>query len=90
MCDAIVTTGEGTGIETPIEKLNEFKFYLKDFPLIVGAGVNLSNIYSQLKVSDGAIIGSAFKPGKNTHLPIERSLVKNLMDIVKEVRKNAS
>jgi predicted TIM-barrel enzyme len=53
-CDAIVTTGEGTGIETPIEKLRDFRAYLKDFQLIVGAGVNFKNVYEQLSVSDGA------------------------------------
>jgi len=49
-CDAIVTTGEGTGIETPIKKLRQFKEVLKDFPLIIGAGVNLSNVYDQLQM----------------------------------------
>ena len=48
-CEAIVTTGSGTGIETPIKKLKRFKELLKDFPLIVGAGVNLNNIYEQVK-----------------------------------------
>ena len=57
-CDAIVTTGSGTGVETPIKKLKEFRRMLGDFPLIVGAGVNLGNVYEQLKVTNGAIIGS--------------------------------
>ena len=86
-CEAIVTTGEGTGIETPIEKLKQYKNMLKDFPLIVGAGVNAQNIYEQLKIADGAIIGSYFKPHQNTRRLVDRELVKNLMDIVKEIRK---
>ena len=28
-CDAVVTTGEGTGKDCPTEKLVEFKFYEK-------------------------------------------------------------
>jgi len=87
-CDAIVTTGEGTGIETPIEKLQQFKSYLKEFPLIVGAGLNPSNVYSQLQIADGAIVGSSFKPNKNTNLPVDKYLVRELMNIVKEARKN--
>ena len=47
-CEAIVTTGDGTGIETPIDKLKQYKKILRDFPLIVGAGVNLQNVYEQL------------------------------------------
>ena len=86
-CDAIVTTGEGTGIETPIEKLKEFRNLLEDFPLLVGAGVNLDNIYSQLKITDGAIIGSYFKLNGNTYLPVDRKKVKDLMDVVKKLRE---
>jgi uncharacterized protein len=87
-CDAIVTTGEGTGIETPTEKLRVFKNYLGNFPLIVGAGLNINNAYEQLKIADGAIVGSAFKPYKETRLPVDKYLVRELMDVVKEVRKN--
>jgi hypothetical protein len=87
-CDAIVTTGEGTGIETPIEKLQQFNNYLKEFPLIVGAGLNASNAYKQLQIADGAIVGSFFKPNKNTCLPVDKYLVRDLMDIVKEARKD--
>ena len=86
-CDAIVTTGVGTGVETPIEKLREFKRLLEDFPLIVGAGVNLNNVYEQLTISDGAIVGSYFKPNGNTYLPVDKNKVKYLMDIVKKIRK---
>lgn len=87
-CDAVVTTGEGTGIETPIEKLRDFKKYLGSFPFVVGAGVDSSNVYEQLRIADSAIIGSYFKPKKNTLLPLDRELVRDLMSIVKELRKN--
>jgi len=86
-CDAIVTTGSGTGIETPIEKLIKYKELLKEFPLIVGAGVNLDHVYEQLKITDGAIIGSYFKQREDTFLPVDRKKVKDLMDVVREVRK---
>jgi predicted TIM-barrel enzyme len=85
-CEAIVTTGTGTGRETPIGKLIEYKRLLGDFPLIVGAGVNSQNVLEQLKVCDGAIVGSYFKPNRNTSLPIDRKKVKSLMDIVKQLR----
>jgi len=85
-CEAIVTTGNGTGIETPTKKLREYKKILESFPLIVGAGVNLKNVYEQLKICDGAIIGSYFKPEGNTRLQIDRKKVRDLMDIVKPLR----
>lgn len=82
-CDAVVTTGSGTGVETPLEKLKQFKDTLGKFPLVVGAGVNLENVQEQLKVSDGAIVGSYFKPGGNTFLPVDRKKVREMVGIVK-------
>tara|TARA_Y100000034_G_scaffold44433_1_gene54496 strand:- start:1080 stop:1793 length:714 start_codon:yes stop_codon:yes gene_type:complete len=85
-CDAIVTTGSGTGVETPIEKLIDYRTALGCFPLVVGAGVTLDNIVRQLHYTDGAIIGSCFKPDGNTELPVDRNKVRSLMDIVKDIR----
>ncbi|MCX6751044.1 MAG: membrane biogenesis protein, partial [Candidatus Pacearchaeota archaeon] len=84
-CEAIVTTGSGTGKETPINKLAQYKKLLGDYPLIVGAGVNKNNAREQLKITDGAIIGSYFKPLGNTFLPIDREKVREIMDIVKNI-----
>jgi predicted TIM-barrel enzyme len=86
-CEAIVTTGPGTGIETPTDKLKDYKNILGDFPLIVGAGVNIRNIYSQLSVADGAIIGSYIKNG-NTEAPIDKFLVAGIVKEVDRLRKS--
>ena len=60
-CDAIVVTGEGTGMETDIEKIKAFRSTLGDFPLIVGAGMTAETAAEQLAYSDGGIVGSYFK-----------------------------
>jgi len=81
-CEVIVTTGDGTGIETPLEKLKNFRTVMVyDVPLIVGAGVNYENVIEQLEIADGAIIGSYFKNGQ-THDPVQENLVKSLVDKV--------
>ncbi len=85
-CEAVVTTGEGTGIETPSDKLKEYKSFLKDFPLIVGAGVNVKNAYEQLMICDGAIVGSYFKYNSQTHNHVDRLKVRTLMETIKEIR----
>lgn len=85
-CEAIVTTGLGTGKETPIKKLKEFKKLLGKFPLIVGAGINIKNVREQLAVADGAIVGSYFKPNGDTSLPVDRARVRDLMRAVREIR----
>lgn len=84
-CEAIVTTGEGTGIETPTEKLREFRKIMGDYPLIVGAGVTATNVYGQLSIADGAIVGSYFKNG-NTENPVDAKKVRNLMSKVMKLR----
>lgn len=60
-CDAIVCTGEGTGIPTPLGKVEEFKSVVGDFPVIVGAGVTLESAADTFRLSDGAIVGSWLK-----------------------------
>lgn len=60
-CEGIVTTGEGTGIETPLEKLLEMRDIIGDFPLISGAGVHKNNVYETSRIVDGIIIGSYVK-----------------------------
>ncbi|MFK9092188.1 BtpA/SgcQ family protein [Bacillus salipaludis] len=61
-CDAIVVTGEGTGLETDLNKIIEFRTIMgKNFPLIVGAGITAENFHNQLTLADGAIMGSYLK-----------------------------
>jgi hypothetical protein len=86
ICEAIVTTGEGTGIETPFDKLQDFKLHLPNFPLFVGAGVTIDNVAQQLNVCDGAIVGSYFKYENKTENQIDRSKVRDFMQVVKKLR----
>lgn len=85
-CEAIVTIGEGTGVETPLEKLIDFKNAMGNFPLIVGAGVTPVNVKSQLHYADGVIVGSYFKPYGNTNLRVYEDKVNQLMREIRSVR----
>lgn len=61
-CDAIVVTGEGTGLITPRDKTEQFRAVVgPDFPLIIGAGVTPADAAAQLDDADGVIVGSALK-----------------------------
>jgi predicted TIM-barrel enzyme len=61
-CDGIVVTGEGTGQETPLEKIEEFRRIVgADVSLVVGAGVTPRNCAEQLAVADAVIVGSYLK-----------------------------
>ncbi len=88
-CDAVVVTGAGTGIDTGMEKIRQFRHALGDFPLFVGAGMTAETCREQLSVADGAIIGSWFKQDGRTDAPVDPDRVKNLMEIVKQLRESA-
>lgn len=91
-CDAIVTTGSGTGVETPLEKLKLYRekinIFEKGCPLIVGAGINVDNAYEQLMIADGAIVGTSLKQGGVTSNDIDRERVRSLMSVVREARRD--
>ena len=84
--DAIVVTGEGTGIETPLSKIREFRSVLGEHPLIVGAGLTPETVAEQLRIADGAIVGSYFKIDNETENYLDRAKVRRFMDAVRELR----
>lgn len=93
--DAVVVTGEGTGSETPLDKIKLFRETMNEFkskkilgfkkPLIIGAGLTPLNVREQLQFAQGAIVGSAFKPNGRTHQMVDRDLVRTFMDEVKKI-----
>lgn len=82
-CEAIVVTGQGTGKETPVEKIIKFRETIGDFPLIIGAGINDKNAIEQLSIADACIAGSYFKDN-NTYEIVREEKVKNLMKIIND------
>ena len=88
--DAIVVTGAGTGKETPLEKIQQFRLVLGSHPLIIGAGLTPQNTYQQLSIADGAIVGSYFKKDNQTQNEVDRMKVKDFMSKVEEVRRYRS
>lgn len=81
--EVIVVTGSGTGQETPFDKIKRFRNTVGDYPLIVGAGMDLDNVHDQLAIADGAIVGSYFKDG-NT---VDKVNCRNVEIFMREVRR---
>ncbi len=86
-CDAVCVTGEGTGLETSLSKIKQFRDYLGDFPLFVCAGVTPENVSQQIKYADGFVVGSYFKDNFKDNGDVCREHVDRLMSVVKESRK---
>jgi len=84
--EAIVVTGEGTGEETPLERIGQFRKLIGDFPLVVGAGLTPYNAYEQLSIADGAIVGSSLKKEGKAPNEVDFSNIRKLMDVVRNVR----
>lgn len=82
-CDAIVCTGDGTGLATPMQKLSDFKNVVGDFPVIVGAGVTIETVKETAEKSDGAIVGSWFKDNHDARYAVNEQNVENFMKIWK-------
>lgn len=86
-CDGIVVTGQGTGRETNLKKIKEFRNIIKDFPLIVGAGLTDDNCYDQLSIADAGIVGSYFKKFHQAEEDVSLTNVNLFMDKVKTLRR---
>ena len=81
--NAIIVTGKETGCNPQIEDLIELRKKVKDFPILVGSGINENNIKDFLQYADGVIVGSSIKKEKNVHLGIDEDAVKELVRIAR-------
>lgn len=85
--DALCVSGLIAGSETSAQTLRIVKDAVADTPVFANTGVRLDNVEEQLAVSDGAVIGTAFKKDGHTWNPIEIERVTTLMSRVKKLRK---
>lgn len=85
-CDAVCVTQDATGQETSMDKIEQFRAGLGDFPLIVGAGVTPENAHKSLAVADGAIVGSYFKDTYKDNGEVSAEHIAALMAAVREIR----
>ncbi|PAT01729.1 photosystem I assembly BtpA [Candidatus Izimaplasma bacterium ZiA1] len=76
--DAIIVTGVSTGFETPIDVIQKVKESVK-IPVIAGSGIDTSNVNVQMKLVDGAIVGSSLKENKDLKNPISYDLTRALI-----------
>ena len=86
LCDAIVVTGDATGMDTGMEKILRFRQLLGDFPLIVGAGMTAETCAEQLSVADGGIVGTYFKENGVTRRAVDPLRVARFMKAVAGVK----
>lgn len=85
-CHAIAVTGEGTGMDSPTQKIIDFRKTVGDFPLVVAAGMTADTVFEKLSLADAAIVGSTFKDTRKDTGDVYAPHVKEFMDKVRELR----
>lgn len=85
-CDAIAVTGAGTGVDTDMQKIHEFRAILGDFPLVIGAGMTVAQVAAKLAVADAAIVGSTFKDTRKDSGEVSAAHVQEFMAAVDAIR----
>jgi membrane complex biogenesis BtpA family protein len=84
--DALCVSGLTAGVETSTDTLRVVKEAVPDIPVFANTGVHVENIEEQLSISDGAIIGTAFKRDCDIWNPVDPERVLLLIDQVKTLR----
>ncbi len=87
LADALIVTGEMTGLPPSVEDIKRVKEVVKDVPVIIGSGLNLDNVRKLLRYADGAIVGTYFKVKGITQNPVDPERVRKFMEVVKEIRR---
>jgi predicted TIM-barrel enzyme len=84
--DAICVSGLVAGSQTDVTVLSQVKDAVSSIPVLANTGVRLENVEEQLKIADGAVVGTVFKlEGQfSNHVDITR--VKKFMVKVNSLR----
>ena len=84
--DAVIVTGFDTGTPPSVENISKCK-KSTSLPILIGSGLNSSNVNELLTAADGAIIGSWVKEGNNWKNPVSYDRTKEFMDKVIALRQ---
>jgi membrane complex biogenesis BtpA family protein len=61
LADALIVTGEATGLPASQEQILAVRGAVPDRPLLVGSGVRIGTVRELLRQADGVIVGTALK-----------------------------
>jgi membrane complex biogenesis BtpA family protein len=86
--DAVIVTGSVTGEAPQLADVREAKAHCR-LPVLLGSGVDASNITDFYPVADGFIIGSYFKRDGHWANGVDQERVERLMTVVRNLRTEA-
>lgn len=85
--DALCVSGLTAGSTTDTQILARVKEVVPDTAVFCNTGCRINNIEQQLRIADGAVVGTFFKVDGKFENPVEETRVKAFMDKVHEFRK---
>jgi membrane complex biogenesis BtpA family protein len=85
LADAIIVTGDRTGIETSVADIDVVRS-ATTLPLLVGSGATPENIEHVLPKVDGLIVGSYFKTDGAGHKLVDEARVQRFVHRFRELR----
>ncbi|MHC4953139.1 MAG: BtpA/SgcQ family protein [Planctomycetota bacterium] len=77
--DAVIVTGPATGRATAMADVEAVRAAIGRGVLLVGSGLDETNVADVLKVADGVIVGTALKKGRRTTAPVDQARVKRFV-----------
>jgi membrane complex biogenesis BtpA family protein len=81
LADALIVTGESTGVEADINKIRKIKEKIPQSKVLAGSGVNKNNLPKYLTICDGVIVGTHLKKNEITENPVDPAKVKEFVKI---------
>ena len=85
--DALLVSGLTAGVEASTTVLQRVKEAVTDTPVFANTGVRLENIDHQLRIADGAIVGTTFKRDGYIWNEVDGERVRAFMNKVRQIRQ---
>jgi membrane complex biogenesis BtpA family protein len=84
--DRVLVTGKSTGSPPDAGQVRAIKASGVSCPVYLASGVTYENVGELLPLSDGAVVGSAFKADGVVSNPVDPLRVTNFMNLVRSIR----
>jgi hypothetical protein len=84
--DALCVSGLTAGVETDTSLLKKVKQAVPETVVFANTGINVNNVEEQLRIADGAIVGTTFKYDGQFENHVDEERVRALMEKVHKIR----
>ncbi len=87
LADALIISGQGTGVAAELEDLKRVRAACPRARLLLGSGVTVENVRDYLALADGFIVGTSLKTGGRIDRPVDPKRVAALVRAIRSGRK---